>query len=293
MTRPSVESGTPRPAADGVAFLRLERPPEPEQTAVLVEVPHAGLAIPDQVRAEMNVPQDGVARDADIYVDKLYAGSPAYGASMLSARVSRYVIDLNRAEDDVDLQTVPDHPAPRGVQPRGVVWRMTTDGRPLLRRPLTHAQLERRLDLFHRPYHGALRSELKRLQRRFGFAVVLAGHSMPSVGRSIRSERVTRRADVVPGTRGRSSADARLIDLVDAHFRQAGLTVRHDDPYRGGYTTAHYGRPAEGIHAIQLELNRGLYVHEATGEPKSGAFEALHAVLLELVGEVGKLDLTR
>jgi len=293
MTRPSVESGVPRPAADGVAFHRMERPPAAEQTAVLVEVPHAGLAIPDQVRAEMNVPQDGVARDADIYVDKLYAGAAARGASMLSARVSRYVIDLNRAEDDVDLQTVPDHPAPRGVQPRGVVWRMTTDGRPLLRRPLTHVQLERRLDLFHRPYHGALRSELARLRERFGFAIVLAGHSMPSVGRSIRSERVTRRADVVPGTRGRSSADARVVDLVDAHFRQAGLTVRHDDPYRGGFTTAHYGRPAEGIHAIQLELNRGLYVHEATGEPKTGAFEALHTVLLELVAEVGKLDLTR
>ncbi len=293
MTRPSVQSGTPRPAADGVAFHRLERPPKAEQTAVLVEVPHAGLAIPDQVRGEMNVPQDGVARDADIYVDKLYAGAPARGASMLSARVSRYVIDLNRSEDDVDLQTVPDHPAPRGVQPRGVVWRMSTDGRPLLRRPLTHAQLERRLDLFHRPYHGALRSELRRLRERFGFAIVLAGHSMPSVGRSLRSDRVTRRADVVPGTRGRSSADTRLIDLVDAHFRQAGLTVRHDDPYRGGFTTAHYGRPAEGIHAIQLELNRGLYVHEATGEPKSGAFEALRTVLLDLVAEVGKLDLTR
>ena len=293
MTRPSVESAARRPVADGVAFHRLERPPEAEQRPVLVEVPHAGLAIPDQVRGEMVVPQDGVARDADIYVDKLYAGSPAHGASMLTARVSRYVIDLNRAEDDVDLQTVPDHPAPRGVQPRGVVWRMTTDGRPLLRRPLQHRQLERRLDLFHRPYHGALRSELHRMRDRFGFAIVLAGHSMPSVGRSIRSDRVTRRADVVPGTRGRSSADGRLIDLVDAHFRQAGLSVRHDDPYRGGFTTAHYGRPADGFHAIQLELNRGLYVHEATGEPKTGAFEALHAVLLGLVAEVGTLDLTR
>lgn len=293
MTRPSVESAARRLVAEGEAYHRLELPPEPEQRPVLVEVPHAGLAIPDRVREEMSVPQDGVARDADIYVDKLYAGAPTRGASMLTARVSRYVVDLNRAEDDVDLQTVPDHPAPRGVQPRGVVWRMTTDGRPLLRRPLNHGQLVRRLDLFHRPYHGALRSELHRLRDRFGFAIVLAGHSMPSVGRSIRSDRVTRRADVVPGTRGRSSADDRLIDLVDAHFRQAGLSVRHDDPYRGGFTTAHYGRPAEGFHAVQLELNRGLYVHEATGEPKSGAFEALHQVLLDLVGEVGKLDLTR
>ena len=285
--RPSEGEGASSP------YHRLERPPEPQQRPVLVEVPHAGLAIPDRVRAEMTGRLEGVARDADIYVDKLYAGAPARGASMLTARVSRYVVDLNRAEDDVDLQTVPDHPAPRGVQPRGVVWRMTTDGQPLLKRPLDHRQLERRLDLFYRPYHGALRSELQRLRDRFGFAILLAGHSMPSVGRSIRSDRITRRADVVPGTRGRSSAHPDLIELVDAHFREAGLSVRHDDPYRGGYSTAHYGRPREGLHAVQLELNRGLYVHEATGEPKSGALDALRLVLLDLVEAVGQVDLSR
>ena len=291
MTGPSVQTGAPRFDPTPTDYHRLEHPSPDAQRPVLVEVPHAGLAIPDRVRGEMTVPQDGVARDADIYVDKLYEGAPERGATMLAARVSRYVVDLNRAEDDVDLQTVPDHPAPRGIQPRGVVWRMTTDGRSLLRRPLNHAQLERRLELFHRPYHRALDDELRRLRDRFGYAIVLAGHSMPSVGRSLRSDRVTRRADVVPGSRGRSSADARLIELVDAHFRRAGLSVRHDDPYRGGYTTAHYGRPEEGIHAIQLELNRGLYVHEATGEPKTGAFEALRGVLLDLVDEVGRLDL--
>ena len=270
-------------------FYHLDRPSEPCQRAVLVEVPHAGLAVPDCVRNELRVPKDGVARDADIYVDKLFEGSAHAGASMLSASVSRYVVDLNRAEDDVDLQTVPDHPAPRGVQPRGVVWRMATDGRPLLRRPLRHVQLERRLDLFHRPYHSALAAEMARLRERFGFAILLAGHSMPSVGRGLHSDRVTRRADVVPGSRGGTSADRRLIDLVDAHFRAAGLSVQHDDPYRGGYSTAHYGRPSQGFHAIQLELNRGLYVHETTGEPKVDAFEALREVLLGLVRAAGEL----
>ncbi|MAQ17089.1 MAG: N-formylglutamate amidohydrolase [Sandaracinus sp.] len=289
MTLPSASRGDAR--EDDSPYHRLERPPAAEQTPVLVEVPHAGLAIPDAVRGEMTVPREGIARDADIYVDKLYAGAAERGASLLATRVSRYVVDLNRAEDDVDLQTVPDHPAPRGVQPRGVVWRMTTDGRPLLKRPLTHRQLERRLDLFHRPYHGALRSELDRLRARFGYSVVLAGHSMPSVGRSLRSDRIARRADVVPGTRGRSSAHPDIIDLVDSHFREAGLSVRHDDPYRGGFTTAHYGRPRERVHAVQLELNRALYVHEATGEPKTQALEALRVVLLDLVSAVGRLQL--
>jgi N-formylglutamate deformylase len=86
-------------------------------------------------------------------------------------------------------------------------------------------------------------------------------------------------------------ADARLIDLVDQHFREAGLTVRHDDPYRGGWTTQHYGRPASGWHALQIELNRALYVDERTGRPKDGAFEVMETLLADLVRKAGELKL--
>lgn len=259
---------------------------------MLVEVPHAGLAIPDAVAAEVDAPADGILRDADIYVDRLCVDAPARGAALLVAHASRYVVDLNRAPDDVDSRTVPDHPAPRGQQPRGVVWRMTTDGRALMRAPLTYAQLEVRLDRFHRPYHDTIRAELARMRARHGFSVLLAAHSMPSTGRSALDGRGVRRADVVPGTRGRTTADPRLIDLVDAHFRAAGLSVRHDEPYRGGFTTSHYGRPAEGWHALQIELNRALYVDEATSEPKPAGFEALRSMLAELVTKVVALDLS-
>jgi len=258
---------------------------------VLVEVPHAGLAIPEVVRGELRAPRETILRDADLFVDKLYEDAPRRGASMLVALTSRYVVDLNRAPDDVDPRTVPDHPSPRGIQPRGVVWRMTTDGRSLLRRPLTYAQLHARLERFYRPYHRALRSEVRRLRTRFGFAVIVAAHSMPGVGRGLRSDRPVRRADVVPGTRAGTSADPRLIELVSQHFRSAGLSVRHDDPYRGGYTTAHYGRPDEAVHAVQIELNRGLYVDEATSQPRSGDFEKLQALLSSLVARIGALDL--
>lgn len=271
------------------SHLTLVRPVRP--TAVLVEVPHAGLEVPPELVPSIDAPPDGVLRDSDLYVDELYADAPHHGASMLVAHVSRYVVDLNRAADDVDLDTVPDHPAPRGIQPRGVVWRMTTDGRSLLRRPLTFAELEQRLARFHRPYHAALRSELTRLRARFGFAVLLAAHSMPSTGRVITTGKLVRRADVVPGTRGGTTADPRVIELVDAHFRDAGLSVRHDDPYRGGFSTAHYGRPREGWHAIQIELNRALYVDEATSTRKEPEFSELRRVLAALVDKLGALDL--
>lgn len=261
--------------------------PAVNETAVLVEVPHAGLAVPDAVRPQVAVTRDVVLRDSDIYVDKLYARSADLGASYLAAKVSRYVVDLNRAPDDVDPQTVPDHPDPRGVQPRGVVWRVTTDGRPALREPLTYAALERRLSLFHAPYHRALVEQLERKRERFGDAILLAAHSMPSVSRAGRNH--SPRADVVPGTRGRTTADARIIECVDAHFRAAGLSVRHDDPYRGGWSTAHYGRPSERWHAVQIELNRALYVDEATSRPKDGDFEKLAEICHALVAELGKL----
>lgn len=270
-------------------FFSLTEPTVTE-TPVLVEVPHAGLAVPEVVRSQVAVSRWVVLRDSDIYVDRLYADAPAHGATLLTAAVSRYVVDLNRAPDDVDHETVPDHPDPRGVQPRGVVWRITTDGRPALRGPLTYAALRQRLALFHTPYHTRLEAAVAEKRDRFGHAVLLAAHSMPSVSR-FAGHAATRRADVVPGTRGRTTATAAVIDCVDAHFRDAGLTVRHDDPYRGGWTTAHYGRPSEGVHAIQIELNRALYVDETTGRVKVGDFEALQATLLTLVGKLGGLHL--
>lgn len=263
--------------------------PERDETPLLVEVPHAGLAIPEAVADQLDVAPSVVLRDSDIYVDRLYEGAERHGASVLAAGVSRYVVDLNRAADDVDAETVPDHPDPRGVQPRGVVWRVTTDGRPALRGPLTYTALQHRLAHYHAPYHEALRGQLEAKRSQFGHAVLLAAHSMPSSSRGALG--APPRADVVPGTRGRTSASGRVIDCVDAHFRDAGLSVRHDDPYRGGWSTSHYGRPREAWHAVQIELNRALYVDEATGRPKDGDFEALREVVLALTAKLGALTL--
>ena len=114
---------------------------------------------------------------------------------------------------------------------------------------------------------------------------------MPSVGRVRNSKRLQRRADVVPGTLGYTSASRDVIDFVDQHFRQAGLSIAHDDPYRGGWTTRHYGRPHEGVHAVQIELNRDLYVDEATTCPTLDSWPALTETLNHLVEGLGRLTL--
>jgi N-formylglutamate amidohydrolase len=111
---------------------------------------------------------------------------------------------------------------------------------------------------------------------------------MPSEGRRLGGQPVAR-ADVVPGTWGRSSADGRIIDLIDAHFRGAGLSVKHDDPYKGGWTTRHYGAPRHGRHVVQIELNRALYLDEQSSEIKKSDFEALQMVLDQLIAKIGEM----
>jgi N-formylglutamate amidohydrolase len=258
---------------------------------VLVEVPHAGLSVPESLRDEILASEDTLRRDADLYVDELYALTPEVGAALLTARVSRYVVDLNRAPDDVELGALEDASSGRLGQPRGVVWRVTTDGRPALRTPLDATTLSQRLELYHAPYHARLREELERMRAQFGYALLIAGHSMPSaVRRGARD--IERRADIVPGTLGGTTADRRIVELVDQHFRAAGLSVRHDDPYRGGFTTAHYGRPEQKQHAIQIEINRALYMDEITCARKIDNFSRLQLLLRDLVKRLSSLDLS-
>lgn len=267
---------------------RLERPtgrPAP----LIVEVPHAGIDVPAELAPLLAVEARDVARDADLYVDELFHRAPAHGAVLLTAQTSRYVVDLNRFEHDVDAAAVPGLPTARPHLPRGLIWRETTDGRAVLRRPLSPAELEARLERYYHPYHRALAAEINAVRARFGFVVLLSAHSMPSVGRATHTDPAVRRADVVPGTRGRTTAHAAVIDAVDTHFRAAGLSVRHDDPYRGGATTARWGQPHEGIHAIQVELNRALYMDEAALARRGDAFRWLASLCDALVARLADL----
>ena len=253
---------------------------------MVVEVPHAGLAVPPHFACEMLAPVRSIARDADLFVDELYEEACDEGATLVVSRVSRYVVDLNRAETDVDGETVAGAPAtPRA--PRGVVWRLTTDNERVLAAPLGRDRLEARLAEVHRPYHAALAAAIHAKVERFGTCVLLAGHSMPSVGRTGHGDANVQRADVVPGTQGRTTAHARFIDVVERHAREAGLSVLHDEPYRGGYTTRHWGRPSQHIHAVQVEIARRLYMDEAA-LVRSRSFDAMRAFTRALVRKLGE-----
>lgn len=260
--------------------------PTAEETPLVVEIPHAGLFVDAPTLAQLAAPARSIGRDADLYVDELYADVHERGATCIVAHVSRYVVDLNRSEGDVDAESVEGAPG-HSRATRGIVWRLTSDGARVLDAPLRRRELERRLDAYYRPYHSAIASVLERKRARFGFAVLLAAHSMPSVGRAGHGDANAVRADVVPGTRGRTSAARSVIDVVDAHAQQAKMSVAHDDPYQGGYTTQHYGRPDLNVHVVQVELARRLYMDEATLH-KGAGFEKTKAWCSDLATALGR-----
>jgi N-formylglutamate deformylase len=272
-------------------FERID--PTGPETPVIVEIPHAGLEMGAPFLEPLAAPARSIARDADLYVDGLYEDGPAEGATLLVARASRYVIDLNRSEGDVDAEVVEGGRGDSRMH-HGLVWRTTSDGERALLRRLTATELNERLDLVWRPYHRELAAIVDRKRSRFGFAVLLAAHSMPSVDRAPKptgrepADPSERRADVVPGSRGRKSAAAPFIGAVEAHAVARGWTVRHDDPYAGGFTTQHYGRPAEHVHAVQIELARRLYLDEATLRPLA-SFGAVRDWCRGLVARLGRL----
>lgn len=269
-------------------FERID--PRGPETPVVVEVPHAGLESAPPFLEPLAAPARSIARDADLYVDGLYTDAPDEGATMLVARTSRYVIDVNRGEGDVDGEVVEGARGDVRLH-HGLVWRTTSDGEPALSRRLSLRELEERLDLVWRPYHRELAAIVDQKRARFGIAIVLAAHSMPSVDRGNRRdglESVRGRADVVPGTRGRRSAAGRFIDGVEQHAMAQGWTVRHDDPYAGGFTTQHYGRPRENVHAVQVELSRRLYLDEVTLRPLE-SFGAVRDWCRTLVQRLGRL----
>ena len=254
---------------------------------VIVEVPHAGLALDGIALATLAAPARSIGRDADLWVDELYQDAPLHGATMLIARTSRYLVDLNRSEKDVDSESVEGAPA-NARATRGIVWRLTSDGFRVLDAPLSHRELDRRLDTYYRPYHRTLAELIDRKRAKFGHAVVVAAHSMPSTGRGPSADAPAQRADVVPGTRGRTSSAPAFIEAVDRHARASGFSVAHDDPYQGGYTTTFYGRPSADVHVVQVELARRLYMDEVSLH-KTAGFERVRTFCTTLVARLGEV----
>lgn len=255
------EIGLPEGAPLPFTFIPGER-----MTPLVISFPHVGLAWP--VDAPRPRPPVDFARNADYEVHLLYSRATALGAAVIRAQFSRLLVDLNRAADDVSPDLVPDHPAPRPdrrqwrhggqvAKNRGVVWDTAVGNIPILSGPLPFSELAQRLGRYYQPYHRALALLLARRRARFGHAVLLDAHSMPS---SVSG-------DLILGTYEGGACSPGLERQALAALRgsadeAAPLAVRLNDPYRGGELVRAFGRPESGQHALQLEVNRALYMDE-------------------------------
>lgn len=254
---------------------------------VVFASPHSGTLYPDDMQAALCVPLIDVRRTEDAFVDELFAGAPARGAGLMAARYGRSVVDLNRDPHELDPAMFIDGPPRPAALPTarveaglGCLPRVGARGEAIYARPLTRAEGEARLAHVHDTYHGQLAGQLDALRREQGFALLIDCHSMPSVQPGRRGL-----PDIVLGDRFGSSADTRLMSRIERSFRAQGFTVSRNAPYAGGYTTRRYGRPRRGIHALQVEINRGLYMDEQR-ITRSAGFSTLKDALDLVISDI-------
>ncbi|MFZ5789299.1 MAG: N-formylglutamate amidohydrolase [Pseudomonadota bacterium] len=269
------------------------------QTVPLVFAsPHSGHDYPAELLSITRLDMATLRRSEDSYVDELFAAAPEHGAPLLRALFPRVFVDPNREALELDpamfsdpLPAAANTTSPRVVAGLGSIARVVSSGEEIYARKLSFAEAEARLERFWRPYHAALGDLVQSTWRRFGYCLLIDCHSMPSIGGPMERDAGDRRLDFVLGDcHGRSCAPA-LTQRVEAILTAQGYRVERNAPYAGGYVTQHYGRPAEGIHALQIEVNRALYMDETTYERRAG-FAALKRALGALIAELARLEHT-
>ena len=254
--------------------------PEAPAIPVVLSVPHAGRAYSDELLGAARVSLKTLEVLEDRLVDRLVWRAVAEGASALVALRPRAEIDLNRDEREIDPGMVTPPPAPRALlqSPRsrgglGLVPSRITGAGSIWWRRLSAGELNRRIETVHRPYHRALAAMLEETRARFGTAILLDCHSMPP-----RAFGLPEQAGVVLGDRFGTSMAPRFLEVAATAARRLGFKVARNEPYAGGYITQAHGRPAEGIHALQLEVDRSLYLDEQLRTPGPG-FDAIAGLI--------------
>jgi N-formylglutamate amidohydrolase len=259
------------PVAGPGAPFTLAQPQE--QTAPLVFASaHSGRDYAAEFVATARLDPVGLRRSEDSFVDELFAAAPAHGAPLLAATFPRAFCDANREAWELDPamfeEALPDWvntTSARVGAGLGTIARVVASGEAIYRQKLRFAEAERRVRTCWEPFHQGLAALIDATRRRFGSCLLIDCHSMPAAVQPPRGG-----ADVVLGDAHGTTCGPRSMRLVEQVLEGLGYRVRRNDPYAGGFITRHYGRPREGVEAVQLELNRALYMDEARIEKLPG-----------------------
>ena len=243
-----------------------------EQTVPLVFAsPHSGQSYPARFIAASGLDLLTLRRSEDSFVNELFALAPHCGAPLIHALFPRAYLDANREPYELDPgmfeDALPAYANTRSLRVAGglgTVARVVTDGAEIYTEKMSFAEAEDRIENLYLPYHRALKQLLDQTVDQFGHTILVDCHSMPSVGGPMDEDRGHGRADIVLGDRFGTSCAPALTQCAELAFSRLGYTVARNNPYAGGYTTDHYGRPIRNIHALQIEINRGIYMDEST-----------------------------
>jgi N-formylglutamate deformylase len=244
--------------------------------------PHSGRLYPAEFVATSRLDPLTLRASEDAFVDRLFDVAPRFGAPLIAAVAPRAYVDLNRGPEELDPAVV-DGVRATGLNPRiaaglGVIPRVVAEGAPIYRGKIAQAEAARRLARWHAPYHEALGGLLRRARAANGAAILFDCHSMPSDALRSAPRIRGRRPEIVLGDRFGAAAADWATQMTQAAFEAAGFVVARNTPFAGGYITQRYGRPSQQVHAVQIEVDRGLYLDEQRIEPGPG-FDALRAAL--------------
>ena len=273
--------------------------PAQQSSPLVLASPHSGRIYPEEFASQSCLAEIVLRQSEDCLVDRLVAAAPKLGAPLLSALFPRVFVDPNREPTELDQDMFAERLAmpanaasPRVLAGLGVIPRLAANEQEIYRAKLPLLEAERRLQLFYRPYHRALGDLVAATKRQFGLCVLLDCHSMPSAGAWMDGLHSRQRIDVdyVLGDCFGSSCAERMTAAAEAVLSERGGKVRRNNPYSGGYVAQAYGKPAQGVHVLQIEINRALYMNEATLEPSPG-FAAVEDVLKVLIERLSKAAL--
>ncbi len=243
--------------------------PRLQSVPLVFASPHSGQAYSEAFIRSSRLSARQLRRSEDSFVDEIFASAPEFGAPLLRAHFPRAYVDANRAKYELDpamfiddLPTYVSTKTPRIMAGLGTVPRIVANGEEIYRERLAFDEAKQRIENHYQPYHNALAGLLDQTLKTFGTALLIDCHSMPSIGDNGRGPASPPLADIVLGDCHGRSCNRQITDIAEKVCRDMGLSVARNRPYAGGYSTKHYGKPRAGVHALQIEINRSLYMDE-------------------------------
>jgi N-formylglutamate amidohydrolase len=238
---------------------------EPERlcSPLVFSSPHSGSTYPERFLAASRLDPLTLRRSEDAFVDELFLPCVALGAPLLRAKFPRAYLDVNREPYELDPKVfdgrLPEFANTRSLRVAvglGTIPRVVGDAQPIYKQPMPVSEGLARIEALYRPYHDRLKGLIERAHKRFGLAVLVDCHSMPSNAADVGG------LDIVLGDRFGASAAPSVIEILETTLQVAGYRVRRNKPFAGGFITEYFGAPANGIHSVQIEIARALYLDE-------------------------------